>query len=98
MIGKSFERKGRLTTCWSEIEGDDFQLPPDQPLTLVAYSSGEVKQAFIEPVAAGGPLPDMPLFLEPSLYVPVPLEATYHDAFDAVPKRWQGELAGSSVG
>ena len=84
--------QGIHAAVWSEIEGDDFQLPPEQPLTLVAYSSGDVKQAFIEPVAAGTALPDMPLFLEPNLYVPVPLEATYNDAFDAVPERWQGEF------
>ena len=32
------------------------------------------------------------LFLEPRRYVPVPLEATYQAAFDAVPRRWQEEL------
>ena len=84
--------QGIHRAIWSEIVEDDFQLPPDQPLTLVAYSAGQVKQAFIEPVAAGGPLADMPLFLEPDRYVPVPLEESYTAAFDAVPKRWQGEL------
>jgi len=59
---------------------------------LVAYSAGEVKQAFIEPVAVGAALPDMPLFFQPSRYVPVPLEATYADAFCAVPKRWREEI------
>lgn len=82
---------------WSEIVEDDFQLPADQPLTLVAYSAGELKQAFIEPTASGNPLPDMPLFLEPDRYVPVPLEESYTAAFDAVPKRWQGELAPSQT-
>jgi hypothetical protein len=77
---------------WSEIEGSDFQLPPEQPLTVVAYSAGEVMQAFIEPIAAGDALPDMPLFLQPDRYVPVPLEASYQAAFDAVPKRWQEAL------
>ncbi len=83
---------------WSQIIEDGFRLPPDQPLTLVAYSSGEVKQAFIEPTSVGGTLPDMPLFLEPDFYVPVPLEQTYRAAFDAVPKRWQQELRPSSAG
>jgi hypothetical protein len=78
---------------WSAIEGDDFRLPADERLTLVAYSAGEVEQAFIEPVAVGDALPDMPLFLLPGRYVPVPLEATYREAFDAVPKRWREQLA-----
>ena len=90
--------QGIHSAIWSEIMENDFQLPPDEPLTLVAYSSGEVKQAFIEPVAAGEELPDMPLFLEPDLYVPAPLETTYKSAFDAVPKRWQEELEPPSAG
>lgn len=77
---------------WSELTDDEFQLPAEQPLTLVAYSAGPIRQAFIEPVAVGDILPDMPLFLEPELYVPVPLERSYCDAFDAVPERWQDEL------
>jgi len=41
---------------------------------------------------AGGLLPDVPLFLEPDRYILTPLEATYADAFTAVPKRWRDEL------
>ena len=88
----SLDPQGIHGAIWSAIEGDDFKLPPDGRLTLVAYSSGEVKRAFIEPVAVGDALPDMPLFLEPGRYVPVPLEATYRGAFDAVPKRWRDEI------
>ena len=77
---------------WSEYIGDHFPLPPDRPLTLVAYSAGDLKQAFIEPTAVGKALPEMPLFLQPSHYVQVPLEATYQSAFEAVPERWQVEL------
>jgi hypothetical protein len=83
---------GTPAAIWSEIVDDDFELPPDQPLTLVAYSAGDLKRAYIEPVAPGASLPDMTLFLEPDRYVPVPLEQTYQSAFDAVPRRWQGEL------
>lgn len=78
---------------WSEMSDEnDFRLPPDDPLTLVAYAANEVKQAFIEPVAVGEVLPDMPVFLMPPRHVPVPLEATYQSAFEAVPKRWQDEI------
>ncbi len=58
----------------------------------MSYSAGEVKSAYIEPVAGGDPLPDMPLFLEPDGYICVPLEPTYRAAFEAVPRRWQLEL------
>ncbi len=75
-------------TIRSEYIGDDFRLAPGRPLTLVAYSAGDPKRAFI----VGEVLPEMPLFLQPGLYVQVPLEATYQSAFEAVPKRWQAEL------
>ena len=67
-------------------------LPPDQPLTLVSYSSGLLWRAYVEPMALGAKLSDMPLFLEPDRYTLTPLEATYADAFAAVPKRWRDEL------
>lgn len=80
---------------WSEIADSEFRLPADQPLTLVAYSAGELKRAFVEPVAVGQALPEMPLFLEADRYILVPLEPTYQAAFDAVPKRWRDELGGA---
>lgn len=93
-----FDPQGVHGAIWSEIVEEDFQLPPEQPLTLVAYSAGEMKRAFIDPVAAGEPLSDMPLFLEPDTYVPVPLEESYRAAFDGVPKRWQEELTSTAGG
>ncbi|MCA9185254.1 MAG: DUF4058 family protein [Pirellulaceae bacterium] len=76
----------------SEDDDQSFALPADEPLTLVAYSSSAVIEAFVEPVAVGRTLPDMPLFLRPHGHVSVPLERTYQAAFDAVPRRWQVEL------
>jgi hypothetical protein len=35
---------------------------------------------------------DMPLFLEPEVYVEVPLELTYLAAYRGVPRRWQRVL------
>jgi hypothetical protein len=61
-------------------------------LTLVAYESSVTVRAYVEPVAVGDDLPDMPLFLEPGAHVPVPLEATYRSAFAAVPRRWRTVL------
>ncbi len=77
---------------WGEISDDAFTAPPDKPLTLAAYSAGPIKRAFVEPVAVGDVLPDMPLFLEPEAYVNVPLEATYQAAWKGVPWKWKREL------
>ncbi|MBC8869247.1 MAG: DUF4058 family protein [Planctomycetes bacterium] len=78
---------------WSEVQSEkEFDLPTQEPLTLVSYECGDDLQAFIEPVAVGRELPDMPLFLRPQRHVLVPLEATYQSAFDGVPQRWRREV------
>jgi len=80
---------GIHAAIWSQVDDEPFRLPPERPLTLVAYGCGLITQAFIEPIAVGEPLPDMPLFLEPDGHVLVPLEATYTGAWDTVPARWR---------
>jgi hypothetical protein len=74
---------------WSGLSDKPFTLPPGEPLTLVAYSAGERKKAYIEPTAVGRALIDMPLFLTPETYVNVPLETTYEAAYRGVPRRWK---------
>jgi hypothetical protein len=73
---------------WEEISEPSYQAPDGKPLTLVAYSAGRPKTAYIEPIAIGDALPEMPLFLDPWSYVSVPLEATYRAAYRGVPRRW----------
>lgn len=80
---------------WSEIVEDTYVPPPDKPMTLAAYTAGWPKTAYVEPVAVGDPLPDMPLFLTRHSYVAVPLEATYQAAYRGVPRRWRRVLEGT---
>jgi hypothetical protein len=77
---------------WREISDDPFELPAGEPLTLAAYSAGPIKQAYIEPTAVGRELIEMPLFLEPEIYVNAPLEATYQAAYRGVARRWKQVL------
>jgi hypothetical protein len=76
---------------WEGHEGN-FALPADAPLTCVAYLGGPCPEVFLEPVAVGNPLPEMPLFLTSETYVPVPLEATYRAAWEDVPAFWRDVL------
>jgi hypothetical protein len=85
---------GVHAAIWQEVQDDDFGLPEDKPLTLAAYECGLTTRAYIEPVAVGDALPAMPLFLEPELYVQVPLEAAYQTAFAVMPRRWRRVLEG----
>jgi hypothetical protein len=59
----------------------------------VGYLAGASAEAFVEPVAVGDALPDMPLFLTPEIYVPVPLEETYQLAWEGMPAYWREVLS-----
>jgi hypothetical protein len=77
---------------WGDEDDDTFQFDPAKPLTCASYVSGPVAKAFVEPVGVGDKLPELPIFLNPREYIPIPLEATYQAAFDAVPEFWRNEL------
>jgi hypothetical protein len=64
----------------------------DQPLTCVSSVGGRAAAVFVELLAVGEPLPDMPLFLTPDVYMPVPLEATYQAAWEGMPAYWRDVL------
>ena len=77
---------------WDELEEEDFELPADKPLILAAYEAGPDWVAYVEPVAVGDVLPDMPLFLRSGFYVPAPLEATYQTTWKVFPAPLKGLL------
>lgn len=83
---------GIHAAIWENVQDEPFQLPADKPLTLVAYECDLTTRAYIEPVAVGDALPEMPLFLEPNGCIKVPLEATYQTAYAVLPRRWQRVL------
>jgi hypothetical protein len=74
--------QGIHKAIWDEFVEEDFELPADQRLTLAAYDAGPPSVAYVEPIAVGEALPDMPIFLKPEFYVPVPLENTYRTTWD----------------
>ena len=77
---------------WSELETDEFRLPRGKPLTLASYCCGYPLTAFVEPVAVGGKLPDMPLFIDPDTYVPVPLAETYAATWKLCPAEFREDI------
>lgn len=80
---------GVHAAIWEQLQDEPVPGSGDQPLTLVSYECDLVTRAYIEPVAVGEELPEMPLFLEPNGCVMAPLEASYSAAFAAMPRRWQ---------
>jgi Protein of unknown function (DUF4058) len=80
-----FDPNGIHGAIWEYIAAEDFAAPADKPLTVAAYESNLVTRAYVEPVAVGDPLPDMPLFLEPGEWVPTPLERSYQTTWETQP-------------
>jgi hypothetical protein len=78
--------QGIHKAVWDEIQDEPFELPADKPLTLVSYSADYPKTAFIEPVAVGDTLPDVPVFLDRDTYILAPLETTYMAKWETCPE------------
>lgn len=89
--------QGIHKVIWDRLHDEPFALPSDKPLTLAAYSSGNEMVAYVEPVAVGDVLPDMPIFLTPDYYVMCPLEATYQTAWEQFPAPLKGPLESPST-
>ncbi len=81
--------RGLHGVLWDRLGGREYRPPPDKPLTLAAYTAGLLVKSYVEPVAVGDALIDMPLFLDAGHYVNAPLEATYRGAWEGVPQRWR---------
>ena len=76
---------------WDEFEDRPFALPSLQSLTLAAYDAGE-RTAYVEFATVGENPPDMPIFLQPGIYVPTPLAATYAATWAVFPAPLKGLL------
>jgi hypothetical protein len=78
---------GMHQALWDELVGETFEArPANKPLTVASYDPGEGLSAYVDPVAVGDCLPDVPLFLEPGWYVYIPLEATYTVSWELTPQ------------
>jgi hypothetical protein len=89
----TFDPEGLHAAIWQNSSAEHLQFAPQKPLTLASYVGGELKEAYVEPTAVGRKLIDMPLFLNPRKYVPVPLEMTYQAAWELLPAVWRKRIA-----
>ena len=80
-----------------EQSDEPYDLPADAPTTLASYAAGPRVDVYLEHLALGAALPEMPLFLRPDRYVNVPLEPTYQEAFGGMPAFWRDVVEGASA-
>lgn len=78
--------QGVHKAIWDEFQDRPYNPPEDKPLTLAGYSAAEPMTAYVEPVAVGDRMPDMPLFVTADEWVPVPLEQTYQATWGVYPE------------
>jgi len=83
--------RGVHGAIWSHL-GGRYEPPTDKPLTMAAYTAGYRKRAYVEPLAVGDSLTEMPLFLRAERYIPLPLEESYTATFAGVPRRYREVL------
>lgn len=84
---------GIHAAIWNEMTAQVYS-KPEKPLTLASYEASAIgaTRCYVQPVAVGDIMPDMPLFLRPGAHIPIPLESTYGRAFDAIPRRWRSVI------
>jgi hypothetical protein len=83
---------GMHGALWNALGQSPFTAPLDKPLQCAAYEAAAGITAYVEPLAVGAPLPEMPVFLQPGYYVNVPLGPTYAAAFETLPAFWRAKL------
>jgi hypothetical protein len=65
--------------------------------SLASYAAGPRIEVYLNHLAVGALLPEMPLFIRPHRYVNVPLESTYQDAYQGMPAFWRRVLDGPAA-
>lgn len=85
----SRDPEGIHAALWEALGQEPPASIPGRPLTLASYAADRPVRAYVEPTAVGVSMPEMPLFLDPELYVSVPLEETYREAFGGLPPKFR---------
>lgn len=89
-----FDPRGLHGEFWQEFGPESVEQSLAGSLCLASYEATELPRAFLEPISVGDVLPDMPLFDDVGLYVQVPLEKTYDQAWRGVPEFWKDVIEG----
>ena len=92
--------QGMHGAIWDWWFDERYSPPKDQPLTLASYASRlrPTTEIYLENLAVGQSMPDMPLFLRESHYINIPLQPTYDQAFRGMPEIYRQVLEKESNG
>jgi hypothetical protein len=79
---------------WNEVGAGGYELPADKPLSLASFAAAVNLDLYVDHLAVGDPIPELPLFLTGDTYVNLPLGPSYLAAFDSIPDRYRRVLTG----
>jgi hypothetical protein len=91
------DSRGSCAVTWERMDDAVNDRPSEERNRIEADEFDAHVRGYIESLAVGDELPDMPLFLEPEAYIDVPLERTYMAAWEAVPLRWRRVIEASPI-
>ena len=83
---------GLVGAAGHECGFERLELPADKRLCLGAAEADLDSSLYAEPLAVGDALPDLPVCLAPGRWVPVPLAATYAEAYSGTPAKYRRVL------
>jgi hypothetical protein len=87
--------QGMNAAIWEHLNAEEQFSAEGEPLTVASYAAGPATiTAYLQNLAIGDPLSDMPLFLTSERYVNLPLTSTYEAAFQGMPDFWRDVLEG----
>jgi hypothetical protein len=89
--------QGMHGAIWDRLDDEPDVLSPDAPLTLASYVAERLPhlpEVYLEHLAMGSSLIEMPLFLSLDRYINLPLESTYQAAYCGMPAFWRDVLEG----
>jgi hypothetical protein len=96
--GKS-NPKGMHGAIWDWLMSEATRVPKARPLTLASYEARRPRlELYLEHLAVGQEMPEMPLFLRPGYYVNIPLQPTYDQAFRGMPAIYRALLTKGANG
>jgi hypothetical protein len=81
-----YDPRGIHGSLWERYDSASAdEKPGANVLTFASYVAGPLPEAYVESVALGDSLPEMPLFLQVDSYINVPLDETYQAAYRGLP-------------
>ena len=77
--------RGMHGEVWERLDDEPYEMSGSETLTLASYVADTMPQAYVEHLAVGDSLVEMPLFLDSDRYINLPLEGTYQAAWRGMP-------------